>query len=76
MLVGVFIESRGAEASLMDGNQGLIEISLFVKDGERNHLGTIIGVTAYLNPPTLGWEEADMLSGQDLGQGSMTGGVR
>lgn len=38
----------------MDGKQGLIEISLFVKDGERNHLGTIIGDIASLNPPTLG----------------------
>lgn len=54
MLVGVFIESRGTEASLMDRKQGLTEISLFVKDDERNHLETIIGVTAYLNPPTLG----------------------
>lgn len=54
MLAGVFIESGGAEASLMDRKQGLTELSLFVKDDERNHLETIIGVTAYLNPSTLG----------------------
>lgn len=56
----MFIESRRAEANAMGRKQRLIEISFFVKDDGKNHLVTITGIIAYLNPPTRGWEEADV----------------